>query len=330
MKLIPLIVGVLLILTLLTGVNAADEKIKVVSTLEIFSTIVEEIGGNHVDSSYIVPSGTDIHDYSITPQDVNKINDAKLIVLANSEFFAVDREIKENTGGKQVLDFSDYNATILPVGDLNKCYHGYWLYSDNVIGIARAIYEKLASMEPANANYFKNRYLEFVEEVNKTMDTGENMMKSSGMCGQGALLAVPGVFYVVKEMGLKPRGLLVAGPNQFASQTQIEKYKEEIKDGEIKVIVNVKNMGNSKAGTIAKELSKETGAKVVYIDIFSANNYSSMILGDAAVLSSVDYVESYTNEECNYYPYIYTMVAMTVIIVIISYFAYSYRKQLLQ
>ncbi len=333
MKLLSLLVVALLLVTIVSGIGIAGErgdKIKIVSTLQIFSTIAKRIGGDYVDSSYIVPPGTDIHDYSLTPQDVNKIENSDLVVLANSQFFAIDREIKSNAEGKEVLDFPDYNATLLPVGDLQKCYHGYWLYSQNTQGIARAIYLKLSAMDPAKEAYFKSRYLSFLTEVNATMNTSKNMMGESSMSGQGALLAVPGVFYIVKELGMRIDGLLVEGPNQFASQAQIEEYKEEIRDGKIKVIVNVKNMEDSKAGIIAREISKETGAKVVYLDIFSSDNFSSLILGDAAILSSVNYVEEYSSVSCDYYPYIYTIVAMTAIIAIISYFAYSYRKELLK
>ncbi len=332
MKLAAMLVFTLLIVPAfaMSVHGESAHKLNVVSTLQMFSYFVKRIGGPYVSSNYIVPQGTDIHDYSLTPTDIDKLSAASLVVLASSEYFSVDREIKKNAGTKEVLDLNDYNATLLPLGTMAHNIHGYWLYPENVAGIAEAIYHKLSALMPAQEQYFKSRYLGFLEQINDTMVTVSSLVKQSGEYGKGALLAVPGVYYVVNALNMSVKGVLVQGPNQFASQSELDTMRKEIEEGKISVIVNAKNMDNSRAGSIAIELSKETGVKVAYIDIFSSDNYSSLMLKSASVLSSVDAIDVYATQSCDYYPYWYVISALTIIMVFVSYLARVYRKELLK
>jgi len=326
-----LVIIALLVPTFVVLVHGENvHKLNVVSTLQMFSYFVKRIGGSYVNSNYIVPQGTDIHDYSLTPADIDKISSASLIVLASSEYFSVDRDIKKNAGTKEVLDLNDYNATLLPLGTMAHNFHGYWLYPKNVAGIAKAIYHKLSALMPTQKPYFKSRYLGFLEQINDTMRTVSSLVEQSGESGKGALLAVPGLYYVVKALNMSVKGVLVEGPNQFASQSELDNMRKEIKEDKISVIVNAKNMASSRAGSIAVELSKETGVKVAYIDIFSSDNYSSLMLESASVLSAVSSIEVYSVQSCDYYPYWYVISALIIIMVFVSYLASSYRKELLK
>ncbi len=320
----------LLLMLVAMPASAQGEKIKVVSTLQIFSSIVEKIGGKYVESAYVVPSGTDIHDYSLTQKDVNTIQSSDVVVLANSNFFSIDSKIKSVATGKTVVDFPAYNATIFSVGGIKHDYHGFWLYPKNAVSIARAVAGALAARMPQNKEYFMANLNNFIEEVNESYARAKRMVNDTGMTGRGVVLAVPGVLYVVKALGLRVDGLLTEGPNQFISSQKLEELKSMIQSGEISAIVNVRNMGESRAGQIARELSKQTGVKIAYVDIFSGSDYPFLLEKDAAILSAVPFVESAHGSECDYTPYLISLIGMAGIAAVVAYMAYVYRRELLK
>ena len=307
-----------------------EGKINIVATLQIYSYFAKQIGGERVNVTYIVPQGEDIHSYSLKYGDIEKLNHADLVILASSEFFALDRNIKEKVSGKEILDFEDYNATLYPLGNMERNVHGYWLYPPNVINISLAIKNKLENMDPQNRNYYEDNFLKFKNEIESTLHRIDVLKNESGMNGKSVLLAVPGVFYVVKTMGLKVKGTILKGPHQFISESELREIRKEIENGNISYIVNVEGLQSSKVGQIAIELSKETGVKIAYIDIFSTENYTALLLKDASILAGANYVYSYSMEKCNYEFYIITTILFVAIAVIFAYIAYKYRKELLK
>ncbi len=335
MKWKALIIALILIPFVIWGSNfshaaSSGKPIKVVCTLQVFSTMAKEIGGNRVSVDYIVPQGSDIHDYSLTQRDINKINSADLIILASSEFFSVDSNIKSFATGKQVLDFNDYNATLYPLGSLQRNVHGYWMYPSNAINISHAVYVKLSEMNPDSSDYFYQNYLSFVREVQNAEKYIQILIKEFNLKNKTSLLAVPGVFYVVKTLDIGIAGSILQGPNNFISPNEISKIEDEIKEGKINFIVNAVGLEDSRAGNIAKEISKDTGVKIVYVDIFSVDNYTATLIKNSAILSSSDYVYQYPATSCNVYPYVYAIAVVSIISIVLGYMTYRYRRELLK
>ena len=310
--------------------SGSEGKINVVATLQIYSYFAKQIGGDRVNVTYIVPQGEDIHSYSLKYKDIEKLNWADLVILASSKFFAIDRNIKEKISGKKILDFKDYNATLYPLGNMERNVHGYWLYPPNVINISLAIKNKLEKMDPQHSNYYENNFLKFKNEIESTLQRIDVIKNETGIKGKTVLLAIPGVFYVVKAMGLNVKGTILEGPHQFISESELNEVRKEIENGNISCIVNAEGLQTSKAGQIAIELSKETGVKIAYIDIFSTANYTSLLLKDASILAGTNYIYSYGMEKCNYGFYILTTILVVAIAVILAYIAYKYRKELLK
>ena len=330
MKKIAVAMALLIVLSLSPMVMGAEERMEVVSTLALFSTIVEEIGGEFVNSQYIVPPGTDIHSYSLTYEDVKRIENADLVVLASSEFFSLDENIKEKVEGKPVLDFPDYNATIYSLGDIKRNIHGYWLYPQNAMGIAKAVCHELSRMDPEHSEYYHRNLERFEERVNDTMGIVNSLSQDAGILGKKALIAVPGVYYVVRAAGMEIEGSILKGPNQFIGNEEMREIEERIRSGEVGLIVNAAGLENSRAGEIAKQISKDTGVKIAYVDIFSADNYTTLLLKDAAVLSSAGSVEVYSSGECNLYPYVISIAIALAVSGVLALMAYRYRKELVK
>ena len=331
MKRITVILIILaLLLSVTPTVQGGEGKIKVVATLQIFSTFAKEIGGDMVDVDFIVPQGMDIHSYSLSYEDIEKLQSSDLIILASSEFFSIDKNIREKISGKEILDFEDYNATLYSLSNFERNVHGYWLYPNNAINITRAIERKLELMDSAHSIYYQENLDKFEAEVGRTLETIREIRENTNIGDKKVLLAVPGVFYIVKMLEIPIAGTIVKGPNQFISSQELSEIKDEIKRGEIGFVVNAEGLEKSKAGEIAIQLSHETGVKIVYVDIFSAENYTTILLKDSVALGGSTYVEIYPSLNCDYLPYVLSLLIIIAITSVIAYAAYHYRKELLK
>lgn len=308
----------------------SGKKINVVATLEIFSYFAREVGGSRVNVTYIVPQGEDIHSYSLTYGDMKKLQSADLIILASSQFFSIDKNIREKVKGKNILDFEDYHPVVFPLGNFKRNVHGYWLYPPNALNITRAIEKKLEEMDPTNSAYYESNFLKFEKDLKATLKNVRNMAREANLSNATALLTVPGAFYVVKYLGISVECTILEGPHQFISESELNRIKKDIQDGKINFIVDVQSLQNSRSGQIAIQLSRETGVKIVYIDIFSTSNYTALLLKDASILSSAQYVNSYGNGNCNCDFYLITSLLLAAIVVVLFIIAYDYRKELLK
>ncbi len=330
MRHMALIAAFLLVSILLFPGGLGESRIEVVATLEIYASFAKEIGGDRVSVDYIVPQGMDIHSYSLRYEDIEKIEKSDLIILASSEFFSLDANILEKVQGKEILDFPDYNATLFSLDGLGRNVHGYWLYPKNALGICKAIEKKLESMDPAGKDYYRANFEKLSEEINKSLSIAKSLSKNLGLENKTALLAVPGTYYIVKTLGMKIKGSIVRGPNQFIGGEELQEIKREIKEGEISLIVNAAGLEKSRAGEIAQQLSVETGVRVAYIDIFSAENYTALLLNDAAILAGGLHTNVYGGSQEFSLPYILIILILSGIVAISLLEVYLCRKELLK
>ncbi|QUG99823.1 zinc ABC transporter substrate-binding protein [Saccharopolyspora erythraea] len=64
------------------GSSAADGKVKVVASTSVWASVVQAVGGDHVEvESLINDPNADPHSHESTPQDAAKVSDADLVVL---------------------------------------------------------------------------------------------------------------------------------------------------------------------------------------------------------------------------------------------------------
>ena len=65
----------------LTSVQAQAKKLKAVASITIIQDIAQNVAGDKIDVSSIVPTDGDVHSYEPTPADVQNVADADLILV---------------------------------------------------------------------------------------------------------------------------------------------------------------------------------------------------------------------------------------------------------
>ena len=148
----------------------ADICFHIVASMASLKIIVSEIVGNlSISVDYIIPDGVDPHSYSLTTNDVNKLSSANLLVLADTEHLTIEANMRNYAGSAIVLDFvnyTKYGAVMLTIPGLKHNFHGYWIYPDNSLAIAKAVVVELTSVLPQYESVFESNYKMFEKRIN--------------------------------------------------------------------------------------------------------------------------------------------------------------------
>ena len=75
--------------------SGEPEPIRVVATTAVLADLVQQVGGNRVSIYNLVPPGSDVHTYQVTPRDNVEVSQASLIVSNGAGLFVnLDRLIQ--------------------------------------------------------------------------------------------------------------------------------------------------------------------------------------------------------------------------------------------
>jgi zinc transport system substrate-binding protein len=85
-----------LTLTACSGTPASGAGIDVVAEIYPLAWIAEQVGGDRVDVTTLVPPGTEVHTYEVSPQQVDLIGRADLAVVSAEVSAAVDDAVATN------------------------------------------------------------------------------------------------------------------------------------------------------------------------------------------------------------------------------------------
>ncbi|MEM1578919.1 MAG: metal ABC transporter substrate-binding protein [Archaeoglobaceae archaeon] len=277
---------------------------RVIVSLPDFETIVERITGEDVD--VLMPSSVDPHMFSISYQDIKKIENAQLVVLANSELISFEGEIKKIC--KKCIDFKDYNPTILNFPGFGENIHAYWLYPDNAIKIALKVKDVLSELNAEKAEIYNRNFENFVLSLEIAKRDSEKLV--SGVKNLKFVAIDPHVAYAISALNLSVFSILFSediAPNAF----RIEELRKIAGDC---VLVIGDYQLETKLGEIAEKTAQEYNCRIAEISVFSNLSYEAQLLKNAISISNSRVIEK-KGEEINYFlAFIAVIEAMIVVI----------------
>lgn len=99
-----------------------DGAVSVVTTTEILSDLVQNVGGDRVRVSSLVPSGADPHSYEPSPRDAAKVAEADvtftnhLLLEPHGLIKAIDANARDDAANVSLAEVSEsYGATVIPL-----------------------------------------------------------------------------------------------------------------------------------------------------------------------------------------------------------------------
>ncbi|MCZ6706212.1 MAG: metal ABC transporter substrate-binding protein [Bacteroidetes bacterium] len=261
---------------------AAQDKLRIVTTLPDLAYLADEIGGDLVETFSIATGYQNPHFVDPKPSYILKLTRADMFITVGLDLelgwvpalLNSARNSRIQPGGEGYVDAStDVPLLEVPTrasreeGDIHIFGNPhYWL--DPVRGklIAQNIYQGLVRVSPENKNYFQKNLENFHQKIDIKMKEWKSKMSKY----EGAkIIAYHNQWcYFENQFGLKIVDFLEPKPGIPPSPSQLVKVIDQVIENDIKVIIISPYFTNKSAKVVARETKVEV---VVFATSVEAN-----------------------------------------------------------
>lgn len=229
-SLVAVLVGVLAAALLGAACGEDNEtedtgKVRVTATLGLFADLVQQVGGDRVQVSTLIPTGADVHTYESPPRDVAELSQAKLVVMNGLHLEeAVEDIISENASSSAtVLEL----AAGLPTLEDNP---HLWLDVKNGMTYVERIRDALASIDPADADIYRANAESYLAQL-RSLDEEVATAVQSIPPQQRKLVTFHDAYpYLAQGYGLEIVAVVVQSPGQEPSAQDVADLTKAISD----------------------------------------------------------------------------------------------------
>jgi ABC-type Zn uptake system ZnuABC Zn-binding protein ZnuA len=143
---------------------AGDERVSVVASMSIIADFAEQIGGDEVEVSSLVPVGSDPHVYEPTPSDARAIDDADL-VLGNGVGLEPWFDALVAGSGREVITLTDRVGHAVVADDAGEPDPHLWMVPPFAVAYVEVIAEELIAVDPGNAAAYADNAASYIDRL---------------------------------------------------------------------------------------------------------------------------------------------------------------------
>jgi zinc transport system substrate-binding protein len=248
--------------------NDSSGKLDVVASFYPLEFIARQVGGDAVHVTTLTAPGVEPHDLELTPKQVGTIAAAKLVVYEKDLQPAVDEAVAQDAkdAGFDVTPAAKLEATganFEEPGEAKDAAHKddaldphFWLDPVRYGDVVRAVEEKLASVDSANAAGYHQRAQALLEQVGK-LDTAYRTGLAS--CKLKTFVTSHEAFaYLAKRYGLTMVGIAGFTPDAEPSPARIKEVQDIVEAQHVTTIFYEELVSPKVADTIAHDVGVRT------------------------------------------------------------------------
>lgn len=246
-----------------TEEKTTAKKIKVTTTLNYFVNLVEEIGKDKVEVIGLMNEGEDPHLYTATAGDVEKLKKADLVVYGGLHLEGKMEDIFKNLSDKNTLNLGEQiDKSKLTMEDENTYDPHVW-FNTEFWGIqAKAVSEKLSSMQPENKEFFANNLKNYLQELDEATTYVKNRIAEIPENSRYLITAHDAFGYFAEQFGLEVKAIQGVSTDSEIGAKEIEDLANFIVEKNIKAIF-VESSVNHRSIEALQEAVKSKGKEVV-------------------------------------------------------------------
>lgn len=258
----PLIVAALALSACGSAGGAADGKaggkIAIVASFYPLEFATQQIGGDFVSVTSLTKPGAEPHEVELTPRDVASVSKAGLVVFEKGLQGAVDKAV-ESQAGDRALDVAPTANLDLKLASGATDPH-FWLDPQRYSGVARAIAERLALLDPAHrADFEKNAKL----FQDKLATLGKEFTSGLASCEREDIVTSHSAFgYLADRFGMRQIAINGLSPGQEPSAAALAEVSVYAKSHGVTTVYAETLVSPA----IARTVADETGAAMATLD----------------------------------------------------------------
>ena len=262
------------------GRGSGGSSALVVASLYPVAFVVDEVGADLVEVENLTPPGAEPHDLELTPGQVRALADADLIVYLG-EGFQPSLEDALNEVEAPQIDVLDAQQDLLEApdheqdgeeelhSDAEEQEHAdeadaaetptdphVWLDPQRLSAVAEAVAERLAQVDPDNADRFRDN----VAELQSRLDSlDEDIREGLARCERSTFVTSHEAFgYLADAYGLQEIGISGIDPEAEPSPRRLAQVAEFVEQNDVTTIFFEVLVPPQTAETLAAEVGVET------------------------------------------------------------------------
>ena len=250
--------------------GSGNGKLDVVASFYPLEFIARSVGGDAVNVTTLTAPGVEPHDLELTPKQVGTIAGAKLVVYEKNLQPAVDEAVAQNAkdAGFDVApaanleatgaDFEEHpNSGAAPAAHTaNALDPHFWLDPVRYAAVVKAVEEKLAATDSANAEGYHARAKTLLAEVGR-LDT--EYKTGLADCTLKTFVTSHQAFaYLAKRYGLTMVGIAGFTPDAEPTPSRIKEVQDIVKAQHVTTIFYEELVSPKVAETIARDVGVKT------------------------------------------------------------------------
>ncbi len=264
-----------------TTVGNDSEKIKVAATIYPLAFFAEQVGGDLLEVTTLVPQGLEPHDYEPAPNDLKALYDADLVIYngAALEPWIEDMEFELMQEKVELFEATSF-VELIPLGEEHEeSFHfipsasahetgeehtewdpHVWLDPMRSKQIVQALAANLATIDPENAETYINNAKVVMGELDKIDTSFANTLQSC--TGRDFVTSHAAFAYLAERYGLTMIPISGINPHSEPSLKELGEISEQVEAKGLSVIYTETLVDSAFAQTI----TNETGATLMTLN----------------------------------------------------------------
>jgi ABC-type metal ion transport system, periplasmic component/surface adhesin len=255
---------------------SAENKIKIVTVNDDFSSIAKAVGGDHVIVHSLVNGSRNMHDIRPKPSMVLKFKKADMLIrLGMSQDSWVDglidvaRNPKLFPGQPGYLDASlNIQKLEVPTDDIDGSQGDvhiegnphYWLNPKNGVVIAKSIHNRLVQIDPKNKAAYAANLAKFSAKIDRKISQWQQQLQS---VRSKNFLTYHSVWpYFFEAFDLKYTGTLELFPGVPPTVKHLQMLKKKVANSPEQTVVIMANFYPKKIG---QSFAKDTNSQFKFL-----------------------------------------------------------------
>ncbi len=218
----------------------------------------ERVGGDAVTVTNLTPPGVEPHDLELSPEQVDRIATADLVLYVGRGFQPTVEEAVDAVAEGEAVDVLDGLPLIAPSADGGESATDphVWLDPNLMAEIVSTVRASLAELDPGRASSFAANASSFAEEL-ATLDRAFRTGLAS--CDRRLLVTSHAAFaYLAQAYGLEQVAIVGSSPEAEPSAEQLADLAERLRRDGVTTVFSESLVPEDLAETLAAEVGATT------------------------------------------------------------------------
>jgi ABC-type Zn uptake system ZnuABC Zn-binding protein ZnuA len=239
-----------------------SEEITVLATTSIVADVLQNIAGQHIEVTALLPNGSDPHGYSATPQDLVKITSADLVFISG---LGLEESLNDfligNVDSSSIVTLSD---RIQLAG--NNDPH-VWMNPQNVIAWVEKINFELIQLDPTHASEYQANTHNYIAQLTELDDWALAQLSSIDISSRMLLSDHENLTHLADRYDLEIVGTLIAGVSSLSepSAQDLSSLENKVHQLGLSAIF----VGSPESEALAAQFALDAGIAVVHLFVES-------------------------------------------------------------